>query len=634
MSYINFLIKNSNGNNVEITTFYKNNLFKILRVYIGNLNNNDDARPYQILQFNYIKGNITFYFINLHNGHLISKEKIEEIINNNNIFLDLNSKIYYKNINIKYKNNEYTIFNNNKKILNLSINEEKNKKEYPIIIAGDFNDHGKYFYWKKGLNIIKNVNIPSKKTPPLTCCTPTINNYIWLGAPSLIYNPNIRNKILNIDINFIFDITTFNSSACIRDNSKNNKDFNLYKTYKGLNTFCNNNKYRSHNCLSGKLKKFINNIIDAKEKILYEQKILNKYFREENYQRYNEILTYFFPWEVIGIEIGGQKKEVCIELHKNIMEKRYNFIENYNILINNDEQILKLINLINNKNYELSSIISIDNYEYILIKFLKFYCSNKKKYNIKIKYFKTILSRIIAELKNPINYYEYGRYNKNSFFNLYKIKNKVPLRNTNFELFEQNADENFLTKITKCKLSFKSTLNYNKNLINNYDNKDYIKFNKKNIFPYVLRCLIIDTNNLGKINLDNAINEFFNGRIKINNDNINIVVNPSTIILPNSNVILTSQIFDRDFNKNLIIKNINSYKKYFNSLNIGLRDKKYNNDIKFGDYFLISNDFEFTKDNSIPINFNRIAIDENNNAVNPTSDHLPVEVKIKLKIIH
>jgi endonuclease/exonuclease/phosphatase family metal-dependent hydrolase len=606
--FINFTSTHPvNKSLVDITTFYNFKRFQLLGVYVGNVAN-DDVRPYQYILFQDIKTNKKFYFINLHNGHLISKPYLQKQLNSNNKFLTGK-----KNMDILITTDKITVNGQKSLFTNVS------KQNYPLILGGDLNDHGKYNYWK-GLHINKNW-LSCKKKPPETCCTPVKNKYIWLGSPSIIYNANLREKNLGIELDFIFDITTFSSTACVTSNAVNNKDLNLCSTLNSLKNFCNADKFRSHEAKSGKLPDFIVDISKAKSKIIEEQRAIEKDEEEEPYQRYNEVLAYFFPWEIFGIEVGGYK-HVPKELHDKLVKERNDLIHYYKQI-----NYLKMIELINDTTYEISNPwFDCNNAEYLLVKYIKEYTCIKK-ITVTEEFVQKVVSNIIKELSKPVPYYEYGRTSLKPHFELYE--RKTPSRFTDFEVFTQTATPDFLTHIKKYN-GFQSSLNLSKKEVASFS---YNNFCKKNKYPLICRCLLVETQNkknYGKVIIDDFIEEIFKGRLHRNwapHKLLNLVVNPATIILPNANVILTSQIFDRDFAKNTKIKTPSTYHDYLDSLNIGLRTNRFDNDIKFGDYFLTSKDFTVIDENNIPDQLLKLK----SSIKYPTSDHLPVEMKVEFK---
>jgi len=177
-NYINYKLKNSSGNYVEIVTFYNKNYMKPRRIYYGNLGTGSDIRPYEVILFDLSAG-VSIYFVNLHNGHGFNKKKIEVEINNNKNYFNIapseTTNIYEYNIEIE---GQKSIYINNidktgdKHFLLTPETETETAEMHQVIVAGDFNDHGTQKFWETGLTI-KGQNVTSKGIqPPPTCCTP------------------------------------------------------------------------------------------------------------------------------------------------------------------------------------------------------------------------------------------------------------------------------------------------------------------------------------------------------------------------------------------------------------------------------------------------------------------------------
>lgn len=631
LNYCNF-----NFSGVDVTVFYNNEKLKIDALSGGNLKEGD-KRPFEVIYFNYLPKDLNFILINLHNGHLIDGSKIENSIN-----LSKHGFLNSKNLNNiilsdNRENNELSknilINNKNYKRENLIPLRKKISQDSRIILVGDFNDHGKYDYWDKGLDIF-DVKVDSKnKKPPNSCCTPVSNPYLWLGAPSFVYDLNLRKKIMGIDTqNNIFDITTFSSTACIRE-SKNLSMGNLCNTYKYLEKKCNNTNYRSHEAFSKRLKKFIKNPKQITKKIKAEYKARKKINKSNPYQRYNEILTYFYPWEIIGIEVGGRKPEISIELYNKLTKNFNNFKTDYKKILNDKKEIDKLLNEINSSNNDSDlkySKLSLWRY------FKEYKCSSKN--NVTKEKFVLILENIVKQLEKELHYFEYGKVARSKFYDLFIVDpiNGKPYRKTTFDLFSQTADKKMLTHInrvggasqsikrkssdnrkTKKKNKFITDNLLPKNMKPKKNNNDFnLKlFEKNNKYPIAIRCLIIDKSTGNQlIDINDAIKQVFDG--KVFNGKINIIANPATILRSESNVIFTSQIFDRRYKQNPLIDHGNNYKKYGKSTIVPIRSKKFNNDIMLGDYLLLGKGFNFKKNNLIVKQFKPEKL---------SSDHLPIE---------
>lgn len=608
--FANYSLRHPWGAIVDITVFYKKK-FTIEGGYFGNIVD-DDARPYQFLLMN--DGTKKFYFINIHNGHLISKPRLEETINNNNLYVPL-----VANVDVKFIDDQWMVNGND------IIPTQNPKENLPIIIAGDFNDHGKYNYWQD--LTINTKNLSSTKPPPLTCCTPVKNKYVWLGAPSILYDPLKRKEILGVDLDFIFDITTFSSTPCVGANYEDNFDYDLCHTTRTLKDRCFSDRYRSHNALSGPLVRFLTTFDEVEDKIRAEQKagVTQGY----PYQRYNEIVAIYFPWEIFGIEVGGHDIRVSKEFQAKVNENRRLLLEEYSSI-----DINKIIRMINDTN-QISIYTDNTSGEYLLIKYFKILkCNNKFKEEsvepIKEESVEPIIKRIIENLSYPIELYEYGRRPTSETFSLFKVNE---YRKTHFEVFTQSGSENIKGVLHVFKIDKYNNFESTNNMISedsttesaSQDFEDYLTR------PLVARCLLIDTQSkdskYGTVQIDETITEMFKGRIPRDyavNGWLNLVISPATVILQGTNVILSSQIFDRDFLKNKLIRPPTTYNEYFDYLNIGLRTGDFNNDIKLGDYILASD--EFSKVTTIIPELYQNYIDSTEN---PTSDHKPVEAVVE-----
>ena len=158
----------------------------------------------------------------------------------------------------------------------------------------------------------------------------------WLGKPSVVFTYNNRDQLKNFTndnpgINLIFWITSFNSSRCISDFSTKVKTGEYCDKYELIKRHCNNaNLYQIHDTFldyknrklghaaqpAAVATKFITDFESAITRIRAEAKGLAEYAAakaaegsspvaaEDYSQRYNETFTYFFPWDIDGIEIG------------------------------------------------------------------------------------------------------------------------------------------------------------------------------------------------------------------------------------------------------------------------------------------------------------------------------------------
>ena len=215
--YINLSIENKFKIGVNITTFYNNFKFELIKVFFGIINDDlGDVRPFQFILFKNRNTSEFFYFINLHNAHSTEKETVERKINlcklciiphEENIDIIIPYSIesesalqnnYDQNLNGKI----ITKYRDETRETEVQITE---KKIYPIIMAGDFNDHGKFNYWH-GLEINSTV-VSTGIKPPNTCCTPNSRT------------DKLRDETYNIDDKLGDYILTSDDISVIKNNS-------------------------------------------------------------------------------------------------------------------------------------------------------------------------------------------------------------------------------------------------------------------------------------------------------------------------------------------------------------------------------------------------------------------------------
>ena len=178
-NYINYIIRNSMGQNVEIVMFYNKTMMKPKRIFCGDLGT-ADTRPYQLILFELSTGQ-KIYIMNLHNGHNNNKPTFERIIASNVFYYNIDDFIsendnYNIEIITKDSDNESIYINNADKTETIKLTEDVTPEIFPVIMAGDFNDHGTYDYWKTGLEIKGNLVKGATYNPIRTCCSPISNS--------------------------------------------------------------------------------------------------------------------------------------------------------------------------------------------------------------------------------------------------------------------------------------------------------------------------------------------------------------------------------------------------------------------------------------------------------------------------
>jgi hypothetical protein len=321
----------------------------------------------------------------------------------------------------------------------------------------------------------------------------------WIGAPSVIFNYQNRielSKILGTTgLNMIFWLTSFNSTTCIVN--ANVSQYKYCNRFQKLKTLCNDKRaYQIHATYSNFISennKFITNFDDALNAIHEEQLAIEEYNREHNtdfYQRYNEMVTYFFPWDINGIEIGMTNPNNTRFLAQSIFLQKQIFSERYIELLRKSPEDLKNYFDILTKNYirhpKKNKLVEFG-YSIPDILFCKFllFCKCGSNLRFSGEQLSGALNYIIEKLREPLQITEYiigpitrigafilkGEYNG--------LNNDIFIRVSNFALFTQNKSEIIpnLTQVSPISVPFFSLdqgigLKRHNNLLN---------FSKKNL---------------------------------------------------------------------------------------------------------------------------------------------------------
>ncbi len=153
------------GDLEDMATFYDKQKYTLLAVKVGNLVPGN-GRPYQILFLQNKLDNNYYIFINLHNGHRISKENLESLLSAN---LGLGIKPTSEQKTFEKLNLEKEV----------DISDIIKEKVFKVIVAGDFNDHGHHNYWREFRPFskttfvnLKELEVKTTVIPPNTCCAP------------------------------------------------------------------------------------------------------------------------------------------------------------------------------------------------------------------------------------------------------------------------------------------------------------------------------------------------------------------------------------------------------------------------------------------------------------------------------
>ena len=149
----------------NMLTLYDPERFRIEAVCAGSIRS---GRPIQIILF-YDKSGIekNIVFINLHNGHGIPAD-------------DLRRAIRHVLSKGGFVPHSRSVSNANEQQKTEDVIDRFTADDCAVIMAGDFNDHGRYDYWKKIQPFknadfldsrLENVKVSAKgKQPPRTCC--------------------------------------------------------------------------------------------------------------------------------------------------------------------------------------------------------------------------------------------------------------------------------------------------------------------------------------------------------------------------------------------------------------------------------------------------------------------------------
>jgi len=305
----------------------------------------------------------------------------------------------------------------------------------------------------------------------------------WLGAPSVVFSYKNRNELKknlknNPVINLFFWITSFNSSKCIVNysvNAKKNK-IKYCDKYAKIKQFCKNkNEYQIHKTYydimhpnEDTVEKYITNFEKIIEILLKEEKAVKEYnevYDKNDFQRYNELFTYFFPWDIDGIERGGISNEKFEDLLKKINDYREKTKEDLiqikedTNLIHNMNMLIKTLKKQNSKKTKILLDDENNNYNYTYFLLAKYItlgeCDVVKDDNKKSDILKAsdkdrilpLIDAIIEIMNNKLNIYEYQLENTNNFTMKSTTNEDTYDRSTPFVLFEQEQDSNNHTNV-------------------------------------------------------------------------------------------------------------------------------------------------------------------------------------------
>jgi hypothetical protein len=295
---------------------------------------------------------------------------------------------------------------------------------------------------------------------------PTASTITWLGAPSFVFNYRTRNlfkTMLGTSCNYMmFWLASFASTNCVKNSQLSGNS--CKKLIKLKKTCLDERKYRTHKTFSdffdNKTKhKFITNFEEALESITQEFESIQNYNDEnhtEYYQRYNELLSVYFPWDIEGIEVGNVSRETLEELISNIETYRNVYLQYYEELRVRSDLIefVQSQNLLYNNEDEKQELNRRDPIMYILLKFLNI-CVCEKSLLVYDELLIEILNIIILSLHTPLKFYQYVVSNDNRNCNIELLENHE--RTKPFVLFTQKKDHD--SKIIFVKIAEQQLIN-------------------------------------------------------------------------------------------------------------------------------------------------------------------------------
>jgi hypothetical protein len=290
----------------------------------------------------------------------------------------------------------------------------------------------------------------------------------------------------NLVINLFFWITSFNSSTCIRDFTRETSGISYCDKYAELKKYCADTlKYRIHktyfewiNNFTLNESKFITDFESAVERIHLEDEALKVFNNtiinnKKYYQRYNEVFTLFFPWDVEGIEIGTIPKGELTAFVDEYITKRTVMIRDFESILSDDNKITTMNNLTQiillNDGNEIQKYLNNENLSYTFFLLTKYILLSNcdivelinTNYKINVDHLSSInqlISVIISILSQPLKFFEYKLNDDDFTFQLVEVELNND-RHSEFVLFEQEKNET--TNITHVyKSNKKLTINY------------------------------------------------------------------------------------------------------------------------------------------------------------------------------
>jgi len=268
----------------------------------------------------------------------------------------------------------------------------------------------------------------------------------WIGCPSIVfsYKSRIRFKeiIPTTCVNMLFSLAPFGSTKCVIDQHLKSLKGNKYCTRSNkVRVKCAEPYYRKHGSYSRRASGLVTTLKKTAEILKNEQDELNVKHGKNTAQFYNEMLSYFFPWDVVGIEIGGMKSKTPSKLLSELNKHRQVFIKKLTQLNKKSDQ--ELSNKVNacKINIKNNNIADIDNALFIFTKFIVLCECGAKGVTFTAQDLKRTAGVILDIMNEPLKLFEYGRKSQTDQFLFRELpKSKRMQRKHPFELFVRQKD--------------------------------------------------------------------------------------------------------------------------------------------------------------------------------------------------
>jgi len=296
----------------------------------------------------------------------------------------------------------------------------------------------------------------------------------WLGFPSMVFSYNNRNTIkekirstfedyMSTCVSFLFGPFSFHTTEVISDIGKKEIESQSFLTAQDKHR-----KFREltkevdihgmvpweRELLSKTPISPLTTIEEARDCMINEQSamdILQTFACHggeptKGFIRYNEVWSFFYPWDICGIETGLIPTEMCMDLLSQLNKAKDTFLSDL-AKITIDESIVDQINADGHIDMRLNENPS----QFIFIKFVKECFPKKMNQSLNVERsieYLIQLQTILIETLTTIEYrlYDYSM-DETGYHSLKELTTRSP-----FQLFEQHNDTTY-SKISYCFLS-------------------------------------------------------------------------------------------------------------------------------------------------------------------------------------